>query len=499
MQVPKICLTLTESTIENNLALVEKYRDCVDLVELRADFLDDNESLHIRKFPSLAKIPCILTIRRLADGGKYVAGESSRAMLFARAMAFADDQHQENNFQYVDFESDFFVSSLQDAAMAFGTRIIRSYHNMNGPVSDIVKHCDEMRRTVYEIPKIAFMPKTLDDVKNLFYETRNFSEYEHILCAMGPMGVASRILAYKTHSFLTYTSAEDGENSLKNIGHIDPFTLDQVYHFKKLDEHTEIFGVTGWPLEKTDSPKLHNAGYKMHSMNAVYIPIPSNDIHQTIKFANEIGMRGLSVTVPHKETVVSDLFEVDEHVKEIGACNTIVQKNGEWNGFNTDFSGFAKALLEFTGLKNLRRKKVAIIGAGGASRAVACAVKILGGKACVFNRTLSRAEQVADTFGFDSASLTADSIGKLKKYSDFIIQTTTVGMNSTEMSNVQNDPIYFYKFSGKEILFDVIYTPEVTPIMQRAMMAGCRVCNGSEMLKYQAYEQFKIFTGVEYD
>ncbi|MDE6720500.1 MAG: 3-dehydroquinate dehydratase, partial [Treponemataceae bacterium] len=130
--------------------------------------------------------------------------------------------------------------------------------------------------------------------------------------------------------------------------------------------------------------------------------------------------------------------------------------------------------------------------------AIACAIKTLGGKACVFNRTLSRAEQVADVFDFESASLTADSIGKLKKYSDLIIQTTSVGMNSTEMSNVQNDPIYFYKFSGKEILFDIVYTPEITPIMQRAMMAGCKVCNGSEMLKYQAYEQFKIFTGVEY-
>ena len=498
MQATKVCLTLTESTIEKNLALVERYRNYIDIAELRADYLDEDEALHIRKFPRLAKIPCILTIRRLNDGGAYRAGESSRAMLFAQAMAFADDLHRENNFQYVDFENDFFVSNLEDAAMAFGTRIIRSYHNMNEPVSGIVRRCNEMRRTGYEIPKIAFMPKSLDDVKNLFSETRYFSDYDHILCAMGSIGTVSRILAYKTHSFLTYTSAADGENSLKNIGHIDPLTLDQVYNFRNLNERTEIFGVTGWPLEKTDSPKLHNAGYKKHSMNAVYVPLPSADIHQTINFANEIGMRGLSVTVPHKETVVNDLLEVDKHVKEIGACNTIIRKNDEWYGHNTDFSGFAKALLEFTGLKNLRRKKVSIIGAGGAARAIACAIKILGGKACVFNRTHFRAEQVANMFGFDSASLTVDSINMLKKYSDLIIQTTSVGMNSTETSNAQNDPIYFYKFSGKEILFDIVYTPEVTPIMQRAMTAGCKVCNGSEMLKYQAYEQFKIFTGVEY-
>ncbi|MDE6069109.1 MAG: type I 3-dehydroquinate dehydratase, partial [Treponemataceae bacterium] len=279
MQATKVCLTLTESTIEKNLALVERYRNYIDIAELRADYLDEDEALHIRKFPRLAKIPCILTIRRLNDGGAYRAGESSRAMLFAQAMAFADDLHRENNFQYVDFENDFFVSNLEDAAMAFGTRIIRSYHNMNEPVSGIVRRCNEMRRTGYEIPKIAFMPKSLDDVKNLFSETRYFSDYDHILCAMGSIGTVSRILAYKTHSFLTYTSAADGENSLKNIGHIDPLTLDQVYNFRNLNERTEIFGVTGWPLEKTDSPKLHNAGYKKHSMNAVYVPLPSADIH----------------------------------------------------------------------------------------------------------------------------------------------------------------------------------------------------------------------------
>ena len=93
MQSPKICLTLTGKTIKENLELVRRYRPYVDLLELRADFLDEDESLHIRKFPELARMPCILTIRRRVDGGKYVAGEGSRTMLFARAMAFADDQN----------------------------------------------------------------------------------------------------------------------------------------------------------------------------------------------------------------------------------------------------------------------------------------------------------------------------------------------------------------------------------------------------------------------
>ena len=498
MQKPKICLTLTGKTIKENLDLVRRYRPYVDLLELRADFLDEDESLHVRKFPELARMPCILTIRRRVDGGKYVAGESSRTMLFARAMAFADDQNPERNFQYVDFEEDFHVPSLQDAALAFGTKIIRSFHSMNEPVHDIIKRCDEMRKTGYEIPKIAFMPKSLDDVKNLFYETRDFTKYEHILCAMGPMGIASRILAYRTHSFLTYTSVPSNDFELRSIGHIDPIMMNQVYHFKDLNEKTSIFGITGWPLLKTDSPFLHNQGYVNHFMNSVYIPIPSEDIHQAIEFANEIGARGLSVTVPHKETVLRELYETDDKVKEISASNTIVKKNDKWCGYN-DCTGFSKALLEFTGLKNLRHKRISIIGAGGASRAIAYAVKMLGGKACVFNRTPMRAKSVADMFGFEYAMLSVDAIPLIEKYSDIVIQTTSVGMNSTEPSNSQNNPLYFYRWTGNEILFDIIYTPKVTPIMERAMAAGCKVCNGETMLKYQGYEQFKIFTGVDYE
>lgn len=498
MGTPKICLTLTCSTIAENLEIVKKYRPYIDIVELRADYLDDDECLQIRKFPMLAQIPCILTIRRKSDGGKFVAGESSRTMLFARAMAFADND-KENNFQYVDFEDDFHVSSLEDAAQAFGTRIIRSYHNMTDPVTDIVKRCGQMRKTGYEIPKIAFMPHTLDDVTRLFSETKNFNEYDHILCAMGPMGTPSRILSFKTNSFLTYTSPVETGANLQSIGHLDPITLNQVYHFKDLNENTKIYGITGWPLAKTNSPLIHNQGYVNHFMNSVYIPFPAQEIGEAIRFAEEIGVEGMSVTVPHKESVVDRLDEIDRITGDIGASNTVVHRDDKWYGYNTDALGVSKAILEFTGWKNLKHKKVSIIGAGGASRAVAYAVKQLGGKACVFNRTVSKAQLIAEMFGFTAAELIPSSKVMIEKYSDLIIQTTSVGMGSTLASCKANDPLYFYNFNGSEMVMDIIYVPEETPMMIRAREAGCETVNGLPMLKYQGYEQFKIFTGVDYE
>lgn len=497
MKKPLICLTLTCKTIQEDLKIIEKYRPYIDCVELRADHLEEDECLHIRQFPRLANIPCILTIRRRIDGGLYVGGESARTMLFARAMAFAD-QNEKNNFTYVDFEDDFHIPSLQDACMAFGTRIIRSMHDMNNPVYDIVEKCNAMRKTGYEIPKIAFQPHTLDDVTHMFEVAKKFNDYDHILCAMGPLGTPSRILSAITHSYLTYTSPIETMANTNAIGHLDPITLNEVYNFRDINEDTKIYGITGWPLAHTSSPELHNKGYKKHGMNCVYVPIRTQKLAEAIRFCDSVGVQGMSVTVPHKETVLPELDRIDEEVADIRASNTIVKEDGVWAGYNTDASGFTKALQEFLGVEKLHHRRVAIIGAGGAARAIAYAIKKLGGKACVFNRTLTNAKIIADKYGFKAAPLTPDSVFDLEIYSDIIIQTTSVGNGYYGPSNDTNDPLYFYNFKGTENVYDIIYSPEITPMMSRAIASGCHVSNGYSMLKHQGYKQFKLFTGVDY-
>lgn len=497
MKRPLICLTLTGKTLAENASTLNRYKNYVDLAELRADYLEEDECLSIRKFPSMISVPCVLTIRRKIDGGVFTSGEINRTLLFSRALAFAADGNGKN-FAYVDFEEDFHVPSLQDAALAYGIKIIRSYHDMNNPVYNIRQRCDAMRKTGYEIPKIAFMPHTLSDVANLFYQADQMTDYDKILCAMGPLGTPSRILAYKLNSFLTYVSPEETQANTQQIGHLDPVKLNTVYNFKKLNDETEIFGVLGWPLVKTRSPEIHNAGYKEHNMNRVFIPVRSESVEEALSFALQIGIKGYAVTVPFKEKVFSSLAETDEATREIGACNTVFRHNSGWAGRNTDIGGFRQALEEFLGAKKLNRKKVAIIGAGGAARAVAYAIKQMGGKACILNRTVSHAKKLADQYGFKYASLDPRSSDILESYSDIIIQTTSVGMNATRSSDESTDPIYFYHFRGTEKVFDIIYTPEITPIMARAKEAGCDVCNGLAMLEYQGHRQFKIFTGVDY-
>ena len=498
MDRPKICLTLTGKSLQEDLEILNKYRAHIDMAELRVDYLTDDERIAARRFPKVAGLPCILTIRRTGDGGKFDEGEAGRTILFARALAFASDDPV-SNFAYVDFEEDFHVTSLQDAALAYGTKIIRSVHSMESPIDDIPAKLRQLCTTGYEIPKIAFMPNSLEDVQRLFETARPLDDSNHILIAMGPLGVPTRILSGRLKNYLTYVSAPETAENTQNLAHLDPVTLEETYHFRKLNDTTRLFGITGWPLAATSSPELHNRGYEKKGMDAVYIPVRSPEFRQVLSFAATIGMEGLSVTIPHKEAVLERVEDVDSTARLIGSCNTVVRSDGTWHGFNTDFTGFTRALCEFTGTKSLSRKKVAIIGAGGASRAIAYAVKKLHGSACIFNRTVSRAKELADRYGFKYAPLSLESLPLLKRYNDVIIQTTSKGMGATLPATEQNDPLYFYEFTGKELLFDIVYIPSVTPVMHRAARAGCKVCNGYDMLRYQGYEQFELFTGEQYD
>lgn len=493
MNRPKICLTLTGKTLEEDLAIANKYKQYVDLVELRADYLSQEERLRIREFPSMTDLPCILTIRRKIDGGAYVEGEAARTVLFARALSFSNAENK--TFAYIDFEEDFRVPSLEDAAVAFGTKIIRSVHSMDKPIDNLIQRMETLCTSGYEIPKIAFMPKTLKDVQTLFEQASTLKDNNHILIAMGPMGVPSRILSYKLKNYLTFVSAPETAANTANLAHIDPITINNMYHFTSIDENTKIYGITGWPLKATSSPALHNQGYADKKMNAVYVPFCAETFDDAFDFANSIGVEGFSVTVPHKEKVLQKADFLDANVMNIGASNTLVKNKDKWYAYNTDVTGFSRSLLEFTGLKNLKFKKVAIIGAGGAAKAIAEAVKKLGGDACVFNRTVSKAKELAEKYNFKYAGLSSDYKKLLAKYSQIIIQTTTKGMGAQGPYSAENDPIAFYEFTGKEMVFDIVYVPEVTPIMQRAAASGCKTINGFDMLKYQGWEQFELFTG----
>ena len=490
----KICLCLTAKTLARDLEILEKYRKFIDLAELRADCLDPDERFHIRRFPKMAGIPVILTIRRVMDGGKYRGHEGARITLLSKGLAFAEADPR-HNFAYVDLEEDIDVPSLEEAARAFGTRIIRSFHDFNGVNIDIAQKLRELCRVGDEIAKAALMPKTLDDVRLVYQAARESKDIEKILLCMGELGISTRILSSRLGSHLSYTSITGEEDiPIAAPGQLDPRDLNGLYRFRKINSKTKVFAVTGFPLMAPVSSKFFNTVFGMENINAVCVPVPSETIQSFLRFGEEIGLKGASITVPHKETVLPYLSDWSERVSEIGACNTIVAERDGWKGYNTDAQGFSDSLLEFTRLKDLRGKKVTIIGAGGVARSVAAEVFRLKGKAIILNRTVIKARDIAMPYRFAWGSLDSQGIKMMEKYKDIIIQSTSLGMEP----DIEKDPLEFYNFTGRELFVDLVYRPVKTRCLQRAEAEGCKTINGYDMLLRQARYKYNYFIEKEF-
>lgn len=490
----KICLCLTGNTLARDMEILEKYRKYVDIAELRVDFLDPDERFLIRRFPEMAGLPVILTIRRNQEGGRFLGGEGARVALLARGLAYAESD-QRRNFAYVDLEEDLNVPSLEEAARAFGTRIIRSWHNVKGVDEDLVRRLNGLRRVGDELVKVAVTPSSLDDVIKVYRAARQTAGMDKILLCMGKYSANTRILAEILGSRISYTSPS-GESGipLAAPGQLDPKELFELYRFHDITANTKIFAVAGYPLKITESPYFFNTVFKREQIDAVCVPIPADSIHSLMSLAEETGISGITITTPYKRKVLAYLATKSNEVVSIGACNTLVAGPGGWMGYNTEAEAFSASLLSFIDRKNFKGWRLTIVGAGGAAKAVASEVYRLKGKALILNRTTSQARNVADPYRFAWAGLNGHGAALMEKYSDIIIQTSPVGMEL----DTEEDPLEFYNFSGREIVMDLIYRPERTACLKRAEKAGCRVLNGLDMFHRQARNQYAFYMNREF-
>jgi 3-dehydroquinate dehydratase/shikimate dehydrogenase len=493
--MPKICLCLTGSTIEQDLAALDAYRDKIDMVELRADYLEPGELFHLRAFPEKAGIPAILTVRRRSDGGLFDLGEGVRLVIFARGLAFADSDPRKN-FSFVDIEYDFHIPSIQEAARTFGTRIIRSKHCMDGMPPDIDRVWRELSARPYEIPKLAVQAKSLSDVDSAFrlFEGDD-GRSERIVVSMGAYGFCSRVLAERLGSMLVYASARGAGIEMAAPGQLEPDRLIRTYRAREYTSDWDLYGILGGPaVTHSLSPSIHNAGFAELGLRSLYLPFPADSVDAFMPLADRLGVRGFSITVPYKEKILPFLSRRSAEVDAIGACNTAVKEGSGWVGYNTDAYGFSSDVRAFLGVKDLRDMRVTIVGAGGAAKAAAYALRGLGAKACVINRNMSKAKHLAEAYGFEWSGMTEKAADLMERYNDLIVQTTSVGLEGGQAG----DPIEWYEFTGREALYEAIYSPPETQVMRRAKAAGCRVTNGLGMLQAQAEAQFLLFTGSEY-
>jgi 3-dehydroquinate dehydratase/shikimate dehydrogenase len=488
----KICLCLTGKTLERDLELIDKYRKYIDLAELRVDFLDPDERFLIRRFPEQAGLPVILTIRRRIDGGHFDNGEGSRVSLLSRGLAFAETDPR-RNFAYVDLEDDLDVPGLEEAVRTFGTRIIRSFHSLQG-AENVAGRLKGLRRAGDEIVKAAVTPRHLGDILDIYRAARECAGMEKIILCMGPAGTNTRILAETMGCYLTYASPEEEDAPAGSSGQLSPGELVEQYRFRNIGAATKIYAVTGFPLKTTFSPRIFNTLFGHEKIDAVYVPFPADNLDFFLELTKELGIPGVSITIPYKEAIVSRLCRIPDSIRNTGACNTILAGGGGWEGTNTDTLGFSESLLNFTGKKHFRGLKITVLGAGGAARAAVSEIYRLKGQCLILNRNSVRARDLAMPYGCKWGGLSSQSLDIMERYSDIIVQTTPVGT----FPGIDEDPFELYHFKGHETVMDLIYNPERTAFLRRAEAAGCRILNGLDMLIRQAKYQYQFFFGRDF-
>ncbi|WP_457600989.1 shikimate dehydrogenase [Hydrogenivirga sp.] len=249
---------------------------------------------------------------------------------------------------------------------------------------------------------------------------------------------------------------------------------------------TQIYGVVGYPVTHSLSPVFQNAALRHLGLNAVYVPLqipPEVFKEALLGLKNVENVKGLNVTVPHKERALDLADTLSEDAKNIGAVNTLRFNEGRIEAFNTDWVGFLRAAELITPLKDQR---VLVLGAGGASRAVIYALNRAGAQVLIWNRTPEKAKKLAEEFGAKHTDKLEDAL----KECSILVNTTSVGLRE------EDPPLFDYSLlSPDHVVIDIIYRE--TPLIRAAKERGCRYQTGFPMLVYQGAESFRIWTGCE--
>ena len=260
---------------------------------------------------------------------------------------------------------------------------------------------------------------------------------------------------------------------------------------------TQVYGVIGDPIEHSLSPTLHNAAFKELKLDCVFLAfkVKTGEVESAIRGMRGLGIRGLNVTMPHKEAVIAYLDEVDSAAKFLGSINTILNDNGKLNGFSTDGIGALNALKE-NGV-TLNKKKVLLLGGGGAAKTIAFALAKVVDELIILNRSPEKITPLTKTMNREFNKQVSDgllapsAIQKNLQNVDVLINATSVGMHPNDEHSLV-EPQWL---RPNLTVMDIVYNPIETKLAKDAKKAGAKVISGVEMLIYQGAASFEIWTG----
>jgi 3-dehydroquinate dehydratase/shikimate dehydrogenase len=359
-------------------------------------------------------------------------------------------------------------------ALRQGRGIVLSHHEFQGVPADLAGRARAMQSTRAEVVKIAVKAERLTDNLPLLDLQRVVPSVVGV--AMGVAGLPSRILA--TRFGWRWTYAGDREE----VGQLTVDRLLDEFGFRRLTADTALFGVVGRPVSHSLSPALHNRAYEAESIDAVYLPLEAADVDDFLEFADVFPIAGASVTAPYKEVLMPRVARRDSLTERVGALNTLRRVDGVWHARNTDVEGFRAPLL---GHDAACHGRAAVLGTGGAARAVVLALGDRAASITVYGRDVERAQRVASLVG---------GVGRASPPKggtwDILVNATPVGTHP----DCDATPVEA-RLLGGGLVYDLVFNPTRTRLRREAEAAGCATVGGLEMLVAQAAAQFEWWLG----
>ena len=453
-----VCETVTATSMAELRAARDRASDA-DLVELRLDGVTD---VSVAGALAGRRRPVIITCRPSWEGGRWTGFEAKRLELLAEAFRLGAE--------YVDVE---WRADRRSLPVTDHTRLVLSHHDFHGVPTDLADRVRAMRAEYPGVLKVAVTTRRLTDCLVLRDAVAGGSD--HLAIGMGPAGVVTRVWPAWLGSRWTYGgSAAPGQLATKEL--ID------TYRVRQTTSRTRTFGLTGAPLGHSASPAMHNAAFAALGWDAVYVPLETRDAEDFQTMADAIKLEGASVTAPLKEPLFVQADATDGPAGDVRAINTLRRRRGRWEGRNFDVGGFLTPLTRRR--VPLSGRRAVVVGAGGAARAAAWALRGAGAIVEISARRPERARLLASALGASTGTW-PPAPGW-----DLLVNATPVGT----WPNVEESPIASAHLGG-HLVYDLVYNPSETALLRMARAAGLETIGGLEMLVAQACLQCEWWTG----
>jgi 3-dehydroquinate dehydratase/shikimate dehydrogenase len=444
-------------------------------MELRLDWLrNDAERRRFLRWLGKSKpkgATFLATCRRVEGGGQLPGNIDHQLSWLIQA--------REAGCQWCDLE----METLRELPRGFlreypiPRRILLSIHDFDG-TPNLPRKISVARRGLVDAVKIAAKAKTIADSVRLLKVAQRSKSF--VAIPMGDVGLPARILALREGSELAYAPVAEATAP----GQVSLDDMLYLYRAHQLTRRTRVYGIVGDPVGHSLSPLLHNTGFIARHIDAVYLPFLVHHLKDFLSAIPEFGIRGFSVTHPHKQTILKYLKECDPLAAEIGAVNTVVvRRDGSLFGCNTDHLGVLRALEKKLRIKGSR---VLIFGAGGAARAAAFALTRSGAAVAICARREEAARKLARAFGGETVPRAA----LRNECFEAILNATPVGMHPHNgVSPLAPSELHC------RLVMDLINRPRKTQLLKIAARKGIATVPGVEMLLAQGFAQWELWTG----